>query len=250
MSLPVGLQLYSVRQECQEDLFGVLKQVAGMGYDGVEFAGYYGHSPSEIRKALDDLGLRAEGTHTSLQDLEGDQLGSTLQIHQALGCKFAIIPWLPEESRNTEDACLKTAERLSALVNALEPTGLQTGFHAHEGDMRPLEGGKCAWDILAANTPQTFLMQYDTANGMAGGADPVKPITDWPGRSVSVHLKGYSHGYGALVGEPDIPLARVFGACESVGGTEWYVVEHEDSSRMTPMDAVRRCRENLKNLGR
>jgi sugar phosphate isomerase/epimerase len=249
MPLPVALQLYSVRDDCQEDLFGVLKQVAEMGYDGVEFAGYYGHLPKDIKKALDDLGLKAEGTHTGLQALEGENFDETIEIHQILGCKFAIVPWLPEDSRNTEEACLRIAEKLTVVAMRLEPLGLQTGFHAHEGDMRPLAGGKCAWDILAANTPANFIMQYDTANGMAGGADPVKPITDYPGRSASVHLKGYAHGYGALVGEPDIPWERVFEACETVGKTQWYVVEHEDSSRMSPLEAVRKCRENLRELG-
>lgn len=250
MSIPVALQLYSVRHECQNDLFDVLRQVADMGYDGVEFAGYYGHGAADIRKALDDLGLKAEGTHTAIGDLEGDKFAETVEIHHVLGCKFAIVPWIPEEMRNTEQACLVTAARMAELCDKLEGEGLRTGFHAHEGDMRPLESGKRAWDILAANTPASFIMQYDTANGMSGGADPVKPITDWPGRSVSVHLKGYANGHGALVGDPDIPWDKVFQACETVGGTQWYVIEHEDSSRMAPLDAVRQCRVNLKNLGR
>ncbi len=250
MGIPVALQLYSVRNECQQDLFGVLRQVAEMGYDGVEFAGYYGHSPSEIRKALDDLGLKAEGTHTPIADFEEDRLAATVETHRTLGCTFAIVPWIPEEMRNSEESCLATAARMTEIAHRLEGEGLRTGFHAHEGDMRPLAGGSSAWDLLAANTPSSFIMQYDTANGMAGGADPVKPILDWPSRSVSVHLKGYANGHGALVGEPDIPWEAVFKACETVGGAQWYVVEHEEAGPLTPIESVRQCRVNLKRLGR
>jgi sugar phosphate isomerase/epimerase len=250
MGIPVALQLYSVRNECQQDLFGVLRQVADMGYAGVEFAGYYGHSPAEIRKVLDDLGLKAEGTHTPIGDFADDRLAATIETHRTLGCTFAIVPWIPEDMRNSEESCKTTAAQMTAIAKKLEAEGLRTGFHAHEGDMRPLPGGKTAWDLLAGNTPDSFILQYDTANGMAGGADPVKPILDWPGRSVSVHLKGYAGGHGALVGDPDIPWEEVFKACETVGGTQWYVVEHEEAAPLPPLDAVRQCRANLNRLGR
>jgi sugar phosphate isomerase/epimerase len=250
MSIPVAVQLYSVRNDCQQDLFGVLKQVADMGYDGVEFAGYYGHPPSEIRKALDDLGLKAEGTHTPITDFDDDKLPATVQTHRTLGCTFAIVPWIPEEMRNSEKACLATAAKMTEISRKLEAQGLRTGFHAHEGDMRPLAGGPSAWDLLAGHTPSSFIMQYDTANGMAGGADPVRPILDWPSRSVSVHLKGYNEGHGALVGEPTIPWEDVLRACETVGGTQWYVVEHEEEGPLSPLDSIRQCRENLRKMGR
>src|SRR5579862_1563247 len=152
MSIPVAVQLYSVRNECQQDLFGVLRQVADMGYDGVEFAGYYGHAPSEIRKALDDLGLKAEGTHTPIGDFDDDKLAATVETHRTLGTTFAIIPWIPEDMRNSEEACLATAAKMTAIAARLESQGLRTGFHAHEGDMRPLAGGQSAWDLLAGHT--------------------------------------------------------------------------------------------------
>jgi sugar phosphate isomerase/epimerase len=247
MSLPIALQLYSVRDDAKNDLFSVLRQTKEFGYDGVEFAGYYGHAASEIKKAIDDLGLRAEGTHTAVGEFDDDKLGKTIETHHTLGCKFAIIPWLPESMRDSEEECFKTADFFTSISEKLKPHGLQTGFHAHEGDLQPLSTGRCAWDILAANTPEDFLLQYDTANGMSGGADPVQPILDWPGRSASVHLKGPGD---ELVGEAGIDWKRVFHACETVGKTQWYVVEHEDSSRMSALDAVKQCIENLRLLGK
>lgn len=251
MKIPIALQLYSIRTDCAQDFLGCIAQVAQMGYEGVEFAGYHGVDPKDIKKCLDDNGLKAEGTHTALHLLEGDELAKTVELHKTLDCPWAIVPWLPEESRSTPDACLKTAERLSVVVEKLKPYGMKTGFHAHDGDMRPLPGGKSAWTLIAENTPPEFIMQYDTANGVAGGADPVQPILDLPGRNLSVHLKEYKDGHGtAVLGEGDIPLAKVFKACESGGGVQWYVVEHESEVLMPPLQAVALCLQNLRKLGK
>ena len=248
MSVPIALQLYSVRQDCAQDLLGVIRQVAAMGYDGVEFAGYHGHSAADIKAVLDETGLKAAGTHTALSQFDDENFDSTVELHKTLDCKFAIIPWIPDEQRSSAEACLKTSARLTELVERLRPLGLRTGFHAHAGDMEPLDNGQCAWDIFAANTPPDFILQYDTANGMAGGADPVKPITDWPGRNASLHLKEWKGTHGAIIGEGDVPWPRVFEAAERGGGVEWYVVEHEEDSEITPMESVDRCLKNLKKL--
>jgi sugar phosphate isomerase/epimerase len=248
MKIPIALQLYSVRNVASQDLFGVIERVARMGYDGVEFAGYYGNDPAEIRKALDDNGLKVEGTHTALQELENN-FDATVEIHKTLGCNWAIIPWIAEDQRNSDDACRATAERLSALVEKLRPLGMRTGFHCHAGDMVPLDKGRSAWDLFAENTPDDFILQYDTANGMAGGADPVKPIADWVGRNASVHLKGYAGQHGAIIGEDDVPWQRVFEAAENGGGVQWYVVEHEEDSP-DALEAVDKCLQNLRAMGK
>ena len=94
-------------------------------------------------------------------------------------------------------------------------------------------------------------MQYDTANGMSAGADPVQPILDWPGRGLSVHLKEWSGEHGAkVIGEGTVPFENVFQACESVGGTHWYVVEHEQYEGMSPLESVDLCLKNLRKMGK
>jgi sugar phosphate isomerase/epimerase len=249
MKIPIALQLYSVRNECAQDLFGVIAQVAKMGYQGVEFAGYHGHSAADIRKVLDDNGIVCEGTHTPISALDDENLEATAELHKTLGCEFVIVPWIPVEMRNSEAATKATAEKMTAICAKLRPLGLKTGFHAHDADMRPLENGQSPWDILAANTPDDFILQYDTANGMAGGADPVQPILNNPGRNLSVHLKGYKGGHGAIIGEDDIPWQRVFEASENGGGVQWYVVEHEENDQ-PPLDAVKKCLDNLRAMGK
>ncbi len=114
--------------------------------------------------------------------------------------------------------------------------------------MTPLDNGENAWDIIAGNTPDDFILQYDTANGVQGGADPVEPIRKWQGRNASLHLKEWHGGHGAIIGEGDVPWKEVFEAAENGGGVEWYVVEHEEESDLTPLDAVDKCLQNLKPL--
>jgi sugar phosphate isomerase/epimerase len=248
--IPVSVQLYSVRDVAASDLMGVISKVAEIGYSGVEFAGLYGHEPDKIRKALDEAGLECSGTHTPYEAFSDERIAETIEIHKALGTEYAIIPWIAEDLRNTEKATLETAKRFSELTIKLAAHGLRTGFHAHEGDMHKLPSGKSAWQILAENTPKEFVMQYDTSNGMSGGADPVQPILDFPGRSTLVHLKEYSKDGHAIIGDGEVPWQRVFEACESVGGTTWYVVEHEDDPRMSSLCAIEACFKALKGFGR
>lgn len=197
MSIPIALQLYSVRDDCAQDLLGTIAKVAKMGYDGVEFAGYHGHSAAEIRQCLDDNGLKCAGTHAGFASLQDDQLEETVEFHIVLGCQNLVVPWLPEETRNTPEATKETADKLNDISAKLKPHNMRTGFHVHAGDMKPLSNGRSAWDLLGEYTTSDFIMQYDTANGMAGGADPVQPILDWPGRGLTTHLKEWSGEHGA-----------------------------------------------------
>lgn len=250
MAIPIAVQLYSVRGDCAEDLMGTLGKIAEMGYAGVEFAGYHGHSAEAIKARLDEVGLKCEGAHVGYGEFAPDKFDATVAFHKTIGCDWLIIPWIAEEKRNTAEAALETAKEMTELVGKLAAVGLKTGFHVHDGDMKVLDGGKCAWTIFGENTPTEFLMQYDTANGMHGGADPVAPILEFPGRGLSVHLKEYSQPWGKVIGEGEIPWAKVFEACEDKAGTEWYVVEHESDSGMTPMEAIDACLKNIRAMGK
>jgi len=251
MPIPIAVQLYSVRDDCAQDLAKTLAQVARMGYEGVEFAGYHGHSAAAVRKCLDDHGLRCAGAHTPFDALQDDKIEETIEFHRIVGCDNLVVPWLPPETRATLDACKQTADKLNAISAKLTPHGMRTGFHAHAGDMAPIDGSKSAWDLLGEFTVAGFIMQYDTANGMAGGADPVQPILDWPKRGRTVHLKEWSGENGAkIIGEGMVPWVDVFDACETVAGTEWYIVEHEKYDNMTPLEAVEVCLHNLRAMGK
>jgi sugar phosphate isomerase/epimerase len=250
MSIPIAVQLYSVRQECAQDLLGTIAKVGAMGYAGVEFAGYHGHSAEDIREALDKAGLEVAGTHISLDNFTDDKFDETIRFHRVLGCKNLVIPWIPKEKRDTEANALVTAQELSALTTRLAELGFRSGFHVHGDDMHPLDGGKSAWYVIGENTPTEFILQYDTANGILGGADPVQPIRDFPGRGQTTHLKEYSPDWSKVIGEGEVPWPDVFAACEGGAGTEWYIVEHESEEGYTPLEAIEKCLANLRAMGK
>ncbi len=112
--IPVGVQLYSVRDDCARDLPGTLAHISKMGYAGVEFAGYYGYSAVELRRMLDDLGLKTSGSHIGIEQLLGDTLPQTAEFHLSLGNQYLIVPGLPEPYRDTPKAWLATAELFNA----------------------------------------------------------------------------------------------------------------------------------------
>jgi len=247
--IPVGLQLYSVREDCAKDLPGVLERVAKMGYAGVEFAGYYGRSADELRTMLDDNGLKCCGTHTSIQTVQDDQLEDTIEFALTLGNPYLIVPGLPEEWRNSRDAWLRTAEFFNALSEKLAPHRLLCGYHNHHIEFQELDG-ELPWDTFFGNTNCDVIMQFDTGNALHGGARPEPFIKKYPGRAITVHLKEYSAANPkALLGEGDIAWPEFFELCETVGGTEWYIVEQE-SYAYPPMECVARCIENLKTMGK
>lgn len=245
--IPVGLQLYSVRGEAEKDLPGVLKAVAKMGYEGVEFAGYYGHKAPDIRKMLDDNGLVCCGTHTQYDTLTPDKFEETVEFNRTLGNKYIIVPWLDPNANNTREAWLKLAREFDALAVKLRPHGMWIGYHAHAGDFKKISG-ETYWDILFGNTRKEVLMQMDTCNASDGGGDPIASLRKYAGRSRTVHIKEYSAtNKNAILGEGDIDWKTVFSICETIGGTEWYIIE-EEKDVYPPMKAVELCLKNYKVL--
>ena len=250
--IPVGVQLYSVRDDCKKDFLATLKAVAKMGYAGVEFAGYHNWSAADLRKTLDELGLKCCGTHTGIDTVSDANLKQTIEFNKTIGNTFLIIPWIPEEKRNTVESSLQTAKEFTALVEKVKPYGMRVGFHTHDCDCKPLPNSKeGAWTVIGDNTPKEFVLQLDTANSMHGGADPVALLKKYPGRGGTVHLKEFSSKPDAkvLLGEGEVKWKEVFAACENGAGTEWYIIEHEIYG-MPPLDCIAGCLKNLKAMGK
>jgi len=247
--IPIGLQLYSVREDCKKDLPAVLGQVAEMGYAGVDFAGYYDHSAEDLRKLLDDRGLRCCGCHTGIATLQDDQLQATIDFALTLGNPYLIVPGLPEDWRDSRDAWRSTAGFFNAVAEKLKPHGLRTGYHNHTVEFAEMDG-ELPWVTFGSNTTDDVILQFDTGNAMHGGGDPVAMLERFPGRSTTVHLKEFSASKGKVViGEGDCPWDKVFALCETSGGTEWYIVEQE-SYAYPPLECVAKCLENLRAMGK
>jgi sugar phosphate isomerase/epimerase len=245
--LPVGLQLYSVRKECEKDFSGTLKKVADMGYQGVEFAGFYDIPAKKMRSLLDELGLQCCGSHTQLTALEGDEFEKTVQYNKIIGNKYLIIPSLPEEKRQTIEDWKKMAELFNGLAKKLEPHGMVVGYHNHDFEFKPIEGHE-PWDILFSNTDKSVVMQIDTGNCMKGGGDPLAILKKFPGRATTVHFKAYSESNPkALIGEDEVPWKEVLKVCRTSAGTEWIIIE-EEKDVVPPLKGVEICLKNLKKI--
>jgi sugar phosphate isomerase/epimerase len=244
VKIPVAVQLYSVRDACAKDLPGTLAAVAKIGYRGVEFAGYHGRSAKELRHLLDDLGLVACGTHTPYESVLEDKLAQTIEFNRILGNQFLIVPWMEGKSKQQ---WLDKAKRFNQLADQVKPDGMWIGYHAHAHDFQQFDG-ESAWDLFFGNTKPAVIMQLDTSNCRDGGADPVVVLRKYPGRVKTIHIKPNGGGPEAVYGEDKVDWKSVFDFCETQGGTQWYVVEHETSK--DPIDAVKRGYAALKTMGK
>ena len=169
--IPIALQLYSLRGDCQADFDACLDAVAKMGFTGVEFAGYFGYAGkgAELRKRLDGLGLKAAGTHIRTEQLEGDALKETIDFHQAIGCRFLVVPGSrdftdPEKSKALADTFNRVAEQLA-------PLGMACGYHNHTAEFKT-DGGKAFWDLFAERTKKEVILQQDCGWTFAAGPRP------------------------------------------------------------------------------
>jgi sugar phosphate isomerase/epimerase len=247
--IPIGLQLYSVRKECEKDLVGTVTAVAKMGYKAVEFAGYYGRDAKTLRALLDDVGLKCCGTHTGLETLLGDNLARTIEFNKTLGNRFLIVPGLSKKYTESRAAWQKTADLFNELVEKVQPHGMRVGYHNHTIEFKELDG-ELPWDTFFGRARKEVVMQFDTGNAMHGGGDATVYLKKYPGRAATVHLKAFSKKKGnALMGDDELPWKEIFHLCETIGGTEWYIVEYE-SDAYPPLVSVEKTLEVLRRWGK
>ena len=208
----VGLQLYSVRRECGAEkgkgLIKVIEAVAKMGYEAVEFAGYYGWGAKDLKKLLDANGLTCCGTHTGLGALQGESFQRTVELHKTLGAKFIIVPGMPRQYTRTAEGWKKAAGVFNEIAAKLEPLGMYTGYHNHSHEFHKM-GDTTPWDIFFGNTHERVVMQLDTGNCMGGKGDPVAIMRKYPGRQQTLHMKEHGGDAKTVVGEGTCPWKEI-----------------------------------------
>jgi sugar phosphate isomerase/epimerase len=243
----IGLQLYTVRDDCARDLPGVLKAVAKMGYTGVEFAGYYGRSAEDLRQMLDDDRLKCYGSHLSLDDLLGDNFAKTVAFNQVLGNKLLVVPSLPNERRNSHTALLETAKLFNEIAQKLEPEGMMLAYHDHAEDFKMVDG-EMMWMTLFNNTDSRVKIQFDIGNALEAGQQAAPYIKKFPGRVVSVHVKDYSPTKPqALLGEGDESWKDVLPLFKGPNRPKWLIVEQE-TYPYPPLVCAEKCLRNFEAL--
>jgi sugar phosphate isomerase/epimerase len=250
--VPVGIELYTVRDALKADLMGTVRGVAKMGYEVVEFySPYYDWTPqqaSDVKKLLDDLGVKALSTHNSASVFTPEGIQKAIDLNQAIGSKCIVMA---SAGGKVADAAgwKAVADKLNFGAEKLAPLGMTVGFHNHAAEWRPVEGQR-PMDILAKNTKKEVTLQLDLGTCVEAGADPVAWINANPGRIRSLHCKEWSKekGYAVLFGEGQVPWADVFKAAESVGGVEFYLVEQEEGPSDQQMARAEQCLANWKKM--
>ena len=249
--VPVGLELYSVRDELAKDLKGTVTRVAKIGYKIVEFySPYFDWSmdqAKDVRRLLDDLGIQCRSTHNGTPSFSPDGLKKAIDLNQTIGSRYIIMA---SPGRVTGlDGWKSVAEKLTSAAEQLRPLNMSTGYHNHQPEWSPVEGQRPI-DIIAKGTPKDVALQFDVGTCLESGADPVAYINDNPGRIRSMHCKEWSkaNGYGVALGEGEAPWKQIFDAAERTGGIEYYLIEQEQSGPGGQFAMVQRCLENYKKL--
>lgn len=248
--IPIGLELYSVRDVLKTDLMGTVRKVAKMGYQCVEFySPYYQWTDDyakQVRKELDDLGVRCYSTHNDRKSFTPDGIGRAMELNHILGTRYLVMAY-PGEPK-TVDAWKQVAETLNKANDTLKAHGLHAGYHNHDAEWHPVDGQKPI-EIIASNTDPSVMLQLDVGTCVETGNDPVAWIEKNPGRIRSIHLKDWSpeKGYKVLFNEGVAPWKKIFAAAESKGGVEFYLIEQE-GSRYPELETVKLCLANYRKL--
>jgi len=252
---PIGLELFSVRDELSRDLPNALKNVAKAGYEVVEFyAPYFKWTPvyaKVVRTQMDDLGLRCYSTHNGFESFAaGDNLAHAIELNQILGSRYIVLASAPGSAKGV-DGWKKLCDELTRAVEQLKPHGLSAGYHNHQAEWAKLENGQRILELVAANTPQEFMLQLDVGTCEEAGADPVAWVRANPGRIKTMHLKDWSpdkdKGYRVLFGEGVTPWKELIAAAKEVGGSEYFLIEQE-GSRFSEFETAKRCLDNFKTM--
>ncbi len=245
--IPIALQLYSVRNEMEQDVPGTLRRVAEMGYDGVEFAGFFDYDPEELGEMCDDLGLDRAGAHVPVDAIQEFELQASIDDMVSLGNDYIVVPGLPAEYRDSVAAWETTADVFSAAVENVTQHDLKLGYHNHAHEFEPLEG-EIPWDVFFENVNEEVFGQLDIGHVIRAGQDPVLYLKKYPGRYTTVHVKDHDpEQEEVLVGEGVADWDTIFDICENSAGTEWYIIEQE-TYPVPPMEAVETCLQNTRQM--
>jgi sugar phosphate isomerase/epimerase len=240
----LALQLYTVRDALEADPERTLTGLSSMGYRNVELAGTAGRGARAFRSLLDTHDLAVVGAHVGLDRL-GDGFDATMDDLETLGCRYAIVPWLPPERRGGRDVGRWLGHTLNGLAERAAPRGIRFGYHNHdfEFDGQP---GERLWDGLLETVGPSVRLEVDVCWVRVGGEDPAALIASLPGRIGSLHLKDVD----ADLRTPRIPGAGVLPWREIVdagdgAGVEWFVIEEDEpanalESAKLGLDVIRR----------
>lgn len=237
-NIPVAVQMYTLREECEKDFAGTLKKVAELGFDGVEFAGYGGLTAKEVKTLLDELGLRAAASHVPLEQLETN-LSQVIEEMKILNSKYIVCPYLMPDRRSEQDY-----QALISFLNQAGETcqreGITLCYHNHDFELARLSDGRMALEAIFEDTNIDHVSaEFDIYWLTKAGEKPVEWINRYKNRTPLIHLKDMTideEQFFAELGTGGVNLESVLNVGEEAG-VEWWVVE-QDMSRRTPFESI------------
>lgn len=249
-NVPIGIELWTVRSDVKRDIAGAVRSVAAMGYEAVEFFSTYLNwtldEARAMRALLDDLGIVCSSTHNGMRAFTPEAIGKTIELNHILGNTAVIVASVPPV--DAIEGWRTAAASFADVADRLRPHGLRSGFHNHQNEWRLLDGER-PMDVIAARTPDDFILQFDVGPAVEAGADAVAWINAHPGRTKSLHCRDWSatRGYEVAFGEGDCPWPAILDAAATVGGAEYFLIEHGHG---TPDEEAPYAVKGLANLRR
>jgi sugar phosphate isomerase/epimerase len=225
----IGVQLYTVRDAMAKDFDGTLRRVAQIGYQEVEFAGYFGRTPAQVKESLGQAGLSAPSAHVDYDTVKNNLPGA-LDAARGAGIQYVVVAWIDESDRRTIDDWKRISDRLNSAAQTAQAAGLHFAYHNHSYEFAPLEG-QVPYDVLLANTdPKQVRLEMDLYWITVAGKNPLDYFARWPGRFPLVHIKdskGPPANTMTEAGSGAIDWKAIL-AKHKEAGIEHYYVEHDE----------------------
>ncbi|MGE6203894.1 sugar phosphate isomerase/epimerase family protein [Guptibacillus hwajinpoensis] len=237
-NIPVAVQMYTLREESEKDFIGTLKKVANIGYQGVEFAGYYDMSAKDLKKVMDDLGLMAASSHIPLDTLKED-LSSVIAYQHEIGSTKLVCPFLAPEMR-TEEGYSELIRSLNDIGRECSKEGITLCYHNHDFELERLSNGKTALEtILDETNPEWVKAEFDIYWLTRAGENPVEWMKRYQDRTPLVHLKDMTtdgEQFFAELGTGGVDLNGVLNQGEA-SNVDWWIVE-QDKCKRSPLESI------------
>lgn len=244
----VGLQLYTVRKEMQEDFEGTLRRVAAVGFREVEFAGYFDRTPGQVKKALSDSGLKSPSAHVNLKTLS-DELERAIAAAGAVGHRYLVLAYLSPGERQSADDYRRLAALLNRAGEGCRRAGLRLAYHNHDFEFATLDG-QVPYDLLLRETdPGLVKLELDLYWLSKAGRRPEEYFDKYPGRFELFHVKdmdGTPRRSFTEVGRGTIDFRRIFGRSGQAGVKHYFV--EQDETPGPPLASAKISFEYLRSL--
>lgn len=268
--MKLGLQLYSVREDLEKDFFGTLEKVKALGYEGCEFAGTYGKTAEEIRNKCSELDLVPISAHVAYGDIMQD-INATVKMYKEIGCKYIVIPYLPEDLRYGTEKYPEVVENIKIIGKACQENGIVLLYHNHDFEFAKDENGSYVLDVLYSEVDKELLQtEIDTCWVNVAGENPCDYVRKYTGRAPIVHLKDFDGEKNAnmyeLIGieSKKVEVKNTFEFrplgygkqniqaivdAAKDAGAEWIIAEQDNPSMgLSRMECAEKSIEYMKNI--